>query len=111
MKKHINPLIRVHLLRGAFLLLALLAVVVIPFALGQRLSGAPSPKDNPTGFVCMGCSPGITWRPGPDMPSTGVRMAGVVYVNGYFYAMGGRSMDGVGNDFAHPFEYNPGSNT
>ena len=45
------------------------------------------------------------------MPSTGVRMVGVVYVNGYFYAIGGRSMDGVGNDFAHPFEYNPGSNT
>ena len=46
------------------------------------------------------------------MPSTGVRMVGVYfYVNGYFYAMGGRSMDGVGTDFAHPFEYNPGSNT
>ena len=25
--------------------------------------------------------------------------------------MGGRSMDGVGTDFTHPFEYNPGSNT
>jgi len=28
-----------------------------------------------------------------------------------FYAMGGRSMDGVGNDFAHPFEYSPTSNS
>ena len=49
---------------------------------------------------------------GPDMPSTGVRMVGVYFpLNGKFYAVGGRSMDGVGNDFAHPFEYDPGSNT
>ena len=46
------------------------------------------------------------------MPSTGVRMVGVYFpLNGKFYAVGGRSMDGVGNDFAHPFEYDPGSNT
>jgi hypothetical protein len=31
-------------------------------------------------------------------------MVGVV-CNEKFYAMGGRSMDGVGNDLAHPFEY------
>lgn len=110
-KAGISLTIRAYLVRGAFLLLSLLAVCVIPFALGQWQAGAPSPKNNPTGFVCFGCPPGITWRPGPDMPSTGVRMVGVVYVNGYFYAMGGRSMDGVGNDLAHPFEYNPGSNS
>ena len=103
--------IKAHFIRGAIYLLLLVAVWVITFSFGQRLIGAPSQKDNPTGFVCMGCPTGITWRPGPDMPSTGVRMVGVVYVNGYFYAMGGRSMDGVGTDFAHPFEYNPGSNT
>jgi Kelch motif len=46
------------------------------------------------------------------MPSTGVRMVGVYFqANGKFYAVGGRSMDGVGNDFTHPFEYNPSSNT
>ena len=28
-----------------------------------------------------------------------------------FYVMGGRSMDGVGNDFTHPFEFNLGTNT
>jgi hypothetical protein len=39
-------------------------------------------------------------------------MVGVYfYTNGKFYAVGGRSMDGVGNDFTHPFEYDPGSNT
>ncbi len=32
-------------------------------------------------------------------------MAGVYFFAGKFYAMGGRSMDGVGNDFTHPFEY------
>jgi N-acetylneuraminic acid mutarotase len=31
--------------------------------------------------------------------------------NGKFYAMGGRSMDGTGNDFVHPFEYDPVANT
>ncbi len=105
-------MIKANLLRGACYVLLLLAVSAIPLGFGQRPMCAPSPKNNPTGFVCMGCPPGITWRPGPDMPSTGVRMVGVYFhVNGYFYAMGGRSMDGVGTDFAHPFEYNPGSNT
>jgi hypothetical protein len=39
-------------------------------------------------------------------------MVGVYFLaNGKFYAMGGRSMDGVGNEFVHPFEYDPVSNT
>jgi len=38
-------------------------------------------------------------------------MVGVLFSNGKFYAMGGRSMDGVGNDFTHPFEYDPVRNT
>ncbi len=37
-------------------------------------------------------------------------MAGVYFFAGKFYAMGGRSMDGVGNDFTHPFEYDPVAN-
>src|SRR5213080_4026474 len=46
------------------------------------------------------------------MPTTGVRMVGVYSpANGKFYAVGGRSMDGTGNDFAHPFEYDPVANT
>src|SRR5246127_2502178 len=36
MKKQINPTMRAHLIRGAFCLLLLLAVCVIPFASGQR---------------------------------------------------------------------------
>jgi hypothetical protein len=39
-------------------------------------------------------------------------MVGVYFPgNGKFYAVGGRSMDGVGSDFTHPFEYDPTSNT
>ncbi len=38
MKKQINPNIKAHLLRGAFYLLLLVTVAVIPFALGQRAS-------------------------------------------------------------------------
>jgi N-acetylneuraminic acid mutarotase len=36
MKKQINPTIKAHLLRSGFYMLLLLAVCVIPFALGQR---------------------------------------------------------------------------
>jgi hypothetical protein len=37
-------------------------------------------------------------------------MVGVYFVpNGKLYALGGRSTDGVGNDFMHPFEYDPGA--
>ena len=46
------------------------------------------------------------------MPNARVRMVGVYFPgNGKFYAVGGRSMDGLGNDFTHPFEYDPTSNT
>ena len=101
---------RAHLLRIAFFSLLLLGVSLITaIALGQRLPGAPLPNENPTGFVCPDCNFPSGWRPGPDMPSTGVRMVGVLLNK--FYAMGGRSMDGVGNDFTHPFEYDTFSHT
>jgi hypothetical protein len=109
-KERINPAIKAHLIRSAFYLLLLLALCVIPFALGQRQTLARFFKDNPT----LVCNDG--WQTGPDMPSTGVRMVGIFFspkravYDEKFYAMGGRSMDGVGNDFAHPFEYDPASN-
>ncbi len=90
------------LVRGAFCLLLILAVCVIPFAFGQQ-TRAPSSNKNPN----IVCNQG--WQPGADMPSPGVRMVGVF--DGQFYAMGGRSMDGVGNDFTHPFGYDPRTNT
>lgn len=61
--------------------------------------------------VTGGCVPS-GWSTGQDMPSTAVRAVGVYFqANGKFYSMGGRSMDGAGNDFVHPFEYDPGSNS
>src|SRR6476646_3058229 len=46
------------------------------------------------------------WAAGPDLPSVGVRHAGVYFpANGKFYAMGGRASDTAGNEFTHPFEY------
>src|SRR6478752_1822025 len=96
---------KAHLIRGPLYLLLLPALYAISFALTQRELAAPSSRQNPTGGACAS-----GWSAGPDMPSTGVRMVGVFFYPN-FYAMGGRSMDGVGNDFAHPFEYSPTSNS
>jgi Galactose oxidase, central domain/Kelch motif len=101
---------KAHLVRGAFyvLLLPLVAVYEIELALGQWQAATSPSSKNPTGGICFPPA----WTAGPDMPSTGVRMVGVYFsANGKFYTMGGRSMDGVGNDFTHPFEYDPGSNS
>ncbi len=43
MKKQINPNIKAHLIRSAFYVILLLAVCVIPFALGQRNIGRHAP--------------------------------------------------------------------
>jgi plastocyanin len=61
--------------------------------------------------VSGGCAPS-GWSAGPDLPSVGVRMAGVYFpANGKFYGMGGRSSDAAGSEFTHPFEYDPGTNS
>jgi hypothetical protein len=97
-----------HLVRGT--LYVLLAVSVIPFALAHRQTGQRTQSKKPSGFVCYGC-PSNGWHEGPDMPSTAVRTVGVYFwPNDNFYVVGGRSMDVVGNDFIHPFEFNPGTN-
>ena len=114
MKKQTNSVIKAHLLRSAGCLLLLLAVPLIPFALGQRTQRASqmpgiTPEQSAAAQPAV-CTP--SWSAGPDMPSTGVRMVGVYFpANGKFYAVGGRSMDGVGNDFTQPSEYDPGPNT
>ena len=100
----INPAIKRIVFEARFCLL--LAVCVIPFAVGQPGAAAPSPIEKPSGVPCT-----VGWSAGPDLPSPGVRMVGVYFpTNGKFYAVGGRSMDLVGNDFTHPFEYDPSSN-
>jgi len=101
--RRVSSIIKAHLVRGALAELLLLAVCVIPFASGQGQPDMQPENQNPTGFFCPDCTYPPGWRPGPDMPSTGVRMVGVLMSK--FYAMGGRSMDGAGHDFTHPFEY------
>jgi len=98
MTRQIDPLTKAHLAR-AFSLFSLLVVSLLSFTFGQWQARAQN------------CA-GIGWSAGPDMPSTGVRMVGVYFApNGKFYAIGGRSADGVGNDFTHPFEYDQNSNS
>ena len=95
--KRVGPILKEHLIRGTVSLLLITGACVILVAFSPQ---------QPRAQFCTG------WSAGPDMPSTGVRMVGVYfYDNGRFYAVGGRSMDGVGNDFAHPFEYDPSSNS
>jgi hypothetical protein len=108
MKKQPNSTIEAHLLRSALFLLPLLAVCVMPFALGQRQTDAPSLQTDPTGLIC---TPG-SWEAGADLPSPAVRMVGVFFpANARFYGMGGRSSDVAGSDFVHPFEYDAFANT
>jgi hypothetical protein len=51
MKKQLNPPVKAHLLRGAYYLLLLMAVCVIPFALGQRNMGNRNTSGNMTQLV------------------------------------------------------------
>src|SRR4249919_3698256 len=52
------------------------------------------------------------WSTAAPLPTPGVRLAGVYFpANGKFYAMGGRASDTAGNEFTHPFEYDPNTNT
>ena len=52
------------------------------------------------------------WSAAAPLPTPGVRLVGVYFqANGKFYAMGGRASDTAGNEFTHPFEYDPDTNT
>src|SRR5437764_10563318 len=56
------------------------------------------------------CTP--DWSPDANLPSAGVGLVGVYFpANGKFYAIGGRSSDTAGNEFIHPFEYDPVSHS
>jgi len=100
-------MIKANLLRGACYVLLLLAVSAIPLGFGQRPMSAPSPKDNPAGFVCIGC-PSSGWHPWTGHAKYrrphGWRLLSTATTS--FMSWAGRSMDGIGNDFTHPFEYN-----
>src|SRR5439155_11728071 len=66
MKKQTNPSIKAHLLRGAFYLLLLVAVCVIPFALGQRTTTKQSAVANP---LLLG-SASVSTQSSSDAPFT-----------------------------------------
>src|SRR5947207_14970505 len=67
MKKQINRNIKAHLLRGAFYLILLVAVCVIPFALGQRATTKQSAVAAP---LLLGSGPVATLSTG-DEPASG----------------------------------------
>ena len=77
--------------------------------------GGPTPSPSPTNTPTPTPTPtpgACSWGPGADLPSVGTRFAGVFFPdNGKFYAMGGRSSDTAGNEFTHPFEYDPATNS
>jgi hypothetical protein len=104
--ERINLAIKAYLIRSAFLLLFVVAVCVVPVALGQWQSDGPSLKENPT----IVCNQG--WQSGPDMPVPLLRAVGVYFqANGNFYTVGGWTADTAGSDFQHVLQYSPRSNT
>jgi hypothetical protein len=98
-------------------LIGTLVGVAAVAALGAALYIGASKAEAQTGLrsaVPIANSPGgsCSWSPGANLPSPGVRFAGVYFpANGKFYAMGGRAFDGGGGEFTHPFEYDPVANT
>src|SRR5437762_930356 len=66
MKKQTDPNIKAHLLRGRFYLLLLVAVCVIPFALGQRTTTKQSAVANP---LLLG-SASVSTQSSSDAPFT-----------------------------------------
>ena len=67
MKQCIDPVIRAHLVRRAFYLILLVAVCVIPFALGQRTTTRQSAVTDP---LLLGWGPVATLSTGDD-PASG----------------------------------------
>ena len=100
MQKQINPSTKAHLLRGAFYLLLLLAVFVIPFAVAQRVTvKRGTPKQNvpaPQLPHDLRAFPGL---PASQYPKTSSAPSGVcnVIVNGGFETGGftGWAIDGA----------------
>jgi len=80
-------------------------------AAGAITDGDGNPNADFSGSYTVEGIPPCIWLPGPDMPSVGIRLAGVFFpANGKFYGMGGRSSDVAGNEFTHPFEFDPATN-
>src|SRR5204862_5419235 len=76
-----------------------------------NVNGTCGPGATPSASASPSCAP--SWSTGPSLPVVAaVRAVGIFFpANGRFYAMGGRSSDTAGNNFTHPFEYNPTTST
>jgi len=89
---------KLHFFGVAFALSLLILLLPVRTGLAQRSAAKPDSVD--------------TWSAGPNLPTPLVRAVGVFFpANGKFYAMGGRSADGTGNDLLHPLEYAPSTNS
>src|SRR2546430_656729 len=114
MKKQTNPSIKAHLLRGAFYLLLLMAVCVIPFALGQRATTKQSAVADP---LLLGLAP-VAALSNSDEPASGCWTAtGSLNTARYFHratllpdgnVLVAAGFDGV-NAFASAELYDPAS--
>ena len=71
-KAHISSTIKAHLIRGAVYLLLLLAVCVIPFALGQRITGEQSTTANMAQLPATSSDSGAGALAMPEFPMAGV---------------------------------------
>jgi len=74
-KAHIGPAIKAHLIRDAFYLLLLLAILVIPFALGQR-SATNSTSDTGKMSLGVGLSPTSGYATAAGTPASPLHPSG-----------------------------------
>src|SRR6266567_9114782 len=70
MKKQINPTIKAHLIRGAFYVLLLLAVCVIPFALAQRDTKRSVARPTSPGVPAQPQSQLLPYDVRPNLPAS-----------------------------------------
>jgi hypothetical protein len=106
MKKQINPTIKAHLLRGAFYMLSLMlmAVCVISFALGQRVTTEQSAVAEP---LLLGLAPASgTWTATGSLNTARYFHTATLLPNGMVLVAGGT--DGV-NALASAELYDPAS--
>src|SRR5947207_1089889 len=119
MKKQTNPNIKAHLIRSAFYVLLLLAVCVIPFALGQRNIGrhAPTLKTSRAGSKAVRPQPPQGTCPFPwsfvaSMPLDFYGAAGgYVPGNGKIYIVSGYNTGTVDSAQPNTWEYDPVTDT